>query len=537
MPQLRAYRDWDNLLLDNKVFKCSNDQSFFDHDNFDVSLDDKNNIVVDIDDIVSDKVLSPFETIGILTKNELPQLNSLPARSGNYEVAVPALYLYWLKTKESTARTYKKVSLALNVIGFVSGVGMAVNATTWTVRIIGTLDAVASAAAIGMDVLPIDQLLIKEYGPNSPEYAFYKDVQLILTIYNVASAGANLAGLPKKLDDAIVFWKANKLRMQSQAGLGAKQVERLDNLLNDANKAVDAVILTENLLAKYPNIRKVLAEVDPILKSAGFERTRFEMLIRQSDNLKYLEENAELLTEIASKLKPAMKYSDADILKMFKDAVDSDFVEFLLPTGFVNSLKTFGKTEDEIVAYFRKYHNIYTRGEFFTQIENIIVKDKSLTSAEGYGIWGYTTNFFYRDLNTWLREGSNAAKTQEIVTLLKRAIQKVPKYDGVAYRALEFKENDLVTFMNKYKQSEVVTFDDFLSCGSTKEAAFFNKPSKNVRITMEVNNAPDISSFADGIKFRGYSPKELLLDTGRKFQITSAKFENGIYELRMVQIN
>ncbi len=82
-----------------------------------------------------------------------------------------------------------------------------------------------------------------------------------------------------------------------------------------------------------------------------------------------------------------------------------------------------------------------------------------------------------------------------------------------------------------------VTFDDFLSCGSTKEAAFFNKAEKNVRIIMEVKDAPIISSVADGIKFRGYSPDELLLNTGRKFKIRNVKNDNGIITIEMKQIN
>jgi hypothetical protein len=48
---------------------------------------------------------------------------------------------------------------------------------------------------------------------------------------------------------------------------------------------------------------------------------------------------------------------------------------------------------------------------------------------------------------------------------------------------------------------------------------------------------PDISTFADGIKFRGYQIEELLLNTGGKFKVTKMTTENGIYEIRMTQIN
>lgn len=114
----------------------------------------------------------------------------------------------------------------------------------------------------------------------------------------------------------------------------------------------------------------------------------------------------------------------------------------------------------------------------------------------------------------------------------------MPKYNGTAYRALEFKGDKLTEFINKHGiEGNDVIFDDSLSAGSTKEAAFFNKAAKNVRIIMEVNEAPIISSVADGIKFRGYKPEELLLNTGRKFTIQKVNYKDGIYEIIMYQIN
>lgn len=136
------------------------------------------------------------------------------------------------------------------------------------------------------------------------------------------------------------------------------------------------------------------------------------------------------------------------------------------------------------------------------------------------------------------RHGSNFRARGGIVTLLRQGMQKVPKYNGTAYRALEFEGSALTEFINKYgKIDSEVTFDDFLSCGSTTEAAFFNKAEKNVRIIMEVKDAPDISTFADGIRFRGYQPKELLLNTGRKFKVEDVYSEGGIYYLKLKQID
>jgi hypothetical protein len=69
----------------------------------------------------------------------------------------------------------------------------------------------------------------------------------------------------------------------------------------------------------------------------------------------------------------------------------------------------------------------------------------------------------------------------------------------------------------------------------TAKAAFFNKPGKNIQLTMEVNNAPIISDFADGIKFRNYSRDELLLLSGKQFKILSKELDNGIYKISVVQ--
>lgn len=71
---------------------------------------------------------------------------------------------------------------------------------------------------------------------------------------------------------------------------------------------------------------------------------------------------------------------------------------------------------------------------------------------------------------------------------------------------------------------------------TNQEAAFFNKPNKNVRIQMEVIDAPIISSMADGIKFRGYKPDELLLKTKSRFYVDDIFIDNGVYYLKLKQI-
>lgn len=161
----------------------------------------------------------------------------------------------------------------------------------------------------------------------------------------------------------------------------------------------------------------------------------------------------------------------------------------------------------------------------------------NLTKDEIYAIWGYTTNLFYRDMNAWIREGINASQTTDLAKIIKDGIRKVPNYEGTAFRALELNGDALSSFLIKHKVGNKVTYKEFSSMGSTKGAAFFDRPEKNVRLVLEVNKAPDISNYADGIKFRGYQPKELLLRRGSQFQVTGYDLIDGVHEIRMIQIN
>ena len=292
-------------------------------------------------------------------------------------------------------------------------------------------------------------------------------------------------------------------------------------------------------LVSYPKVRKALEEVSVILKSKGIDRVQVERVLRQSDNLKYLEENSGLIVEISNEIRKG-HFTDGDLLKIFRKAVNADFVRDLLPKSFVSALKRFGKTEDEIVSYFKNYHNIHTKGDFFEIIEEVLQKGNnySLTRDETYAIWGYTTNFFYRDLNTWIREGINSSKTYELAKIMKDGLRKLPNYEGTAFRALELNGEILNTFLDLHKKGSKVTYKEFISAGSTKGAAFFDKGEKNVKLIMNVKRAPDISDYADGIRFRGYDPKELLLRRGSYFEVLEIKnIGDNKWEIYLNQLN
>jgi hypothetical protein len=288
---------------------------------------------------------------------------------------------------------------------------------------------------------------------------------------------------------------------------------------------------------KFPNIKSIFSEIQVILKSKGINRYLFENILRKSNNLDFLNNNPSLIKEIAQEISKG-NFSEADLLKMFNNAVNTTQVKEKLPTNFIKSLIKFGKKEDEIITYFRKYHNIHTKGEFFNQIENLLIKNKhGLTASEAYIVWGYTTNLFYWDLNHWLRTGIMVGKTRKISNLLSATINKLPKYDGIAYRAIQLEGDALKDFLKQHsKVGSKVTYNDFLSAGSNKKAAFFDRSKKNVKLLIEVKSAPIISNFSDGIKFRGYQPDELLIDRGKTFKVKNYIFKDGIHYINLVQL-
>ncbi len=190
-----------------------------------------------------------------------------------------------------------------------------------------------------------------------------------------------------------------------------------------------------------------------------------------------------------------------------------------LPQSLKTAFKNLGKTDDQILEYFARYHY---ETNFFNEIDNLLQKYPNLTPEDAYVLWGYTTNFFYRDMNAWLRQGINADKTQEIANILNTALNKMPKYGGsVVYRGIEIAPANLNNFLTNYAKGKEVTFGDFTSCGGNKEASFASRPEINVMFEIEHLNGKDITDFADGIKYRGMPAPEILIPSGVKFEVTA----------------
>lgn len=221
--------------------------------------------------------------------------------------------------------------------------------------------------------------------------------------------------------------------------------------------------------------------------------------------------------------------------EMAAGVVTTSIMKRKIPMSFIEALKSMGKKESEIIEYFTRYHNDFGR-IFLRQIEELVFKNPKLTETDAFVLWGYTTNFFYWDMNHWLRQGLYKSRTAHISRLLSNALAKVPKYSGSAYRALEITGENLTAFLQKHEKGKKVVFNDFASCGSSKEASFFDRSWKNVLLTLEVKNAPIISDFSDGIKIRGYAKEELLLLRGKEFIVDDTALIEGKYLIMLKEI-
>jgi hypothetical protein len=205
-----------------------------------------------------------------------------------------------------------------------------------------------------------------------------------------------------------------------------------------------------------------------------------------------------------------------------------------LPKSFVEALKKLGKTEDDILEYFTNYHNGRSGQKFLNEIEDFILNTNThgLTRDEAFALWGYTTNYFYRDMNAWLRNGINVGQTADIKLLLNTALNKLPNYSGAkVFRGIEISPLQIDEFIASYANGSTKTWGDFTSCGGSLQASFGNRPTINVIFEIEHITAKEITSLADGVKYNvpPMPAPELLIKAGSNFTVTAPPvFDNSL---------
>jgi hypothetical protein len=210
----------------------------------------------------------------------------------------------------------------------------------------------------------------------------------------------------------------------------------------------------------------------------------------------------------------------------FFTTISKEKVRELLPNEFMSVLKDFGKSEDEILEYFKVYHNDRSKAMFFNDIDNLITTNNlsNLTKDEAFALWGYTTNFFYYDLNNFLRTSENLARTTSISRLLNNALNKLPYYTGeYVYRGIAIEPDKLDEFLNTYASGKIHPWKNFTSCGGSIGASYAERDHINIIFKIKHLNAKDISNFSDGIKY-GNPPMpkpEILIKSGSIMRVVS----------------
>ncbi len=207
----------------------------------------------------------------------------------------------------------------------------------------------------------------------------------------------------------------------------------------------------------------------------------------------------------------------------------------LLPGKVLEGLKALGFKRKQVISAFAAYH---LETNFFDHAENYLSKENKfrLTREELYAIWGYTTRFFYLELNTLLRSEGLTEKTMPISRLIISGLKKLPAYNGPVWREIQLSGYFLEEYLAARKAGITISCWSFVSCADSYHAANRNKTGKNVVEYYTNIKAHDISEIADGILFRGYSPMELLAFPPKRFWVEEVVKEDNVHYISMSEI-
>lgn len=200
-----------------------------------------------------------------------------------------------------------------------------------------------------------------------------------------------------------------------------------------------------------------------------------------------------------------------------------------VPGKFLAAAKAFGLPKRPVMAYFVNYH---LQTGFFNDFGDYLANRNKykLSHDEAFAIWAYTTNLFYRELNEELRTNRFSARSYPLSQLIISGLKKLPAYKGKAWRHFALAENQLTVYLSANTENKTVFCWQFLSCGNPEESALRNKSGRNIVEYYPKVDARDISELADGIRYRTYPPKELIIFPPKIFRVKDAtKLEENYY--------
>jgi len=181
----------------------------------------------------------------------------------------------------------------------------------------------------------------------------------------------------------------------------------------------------------------------------------------------------------------------------------------------------------------KEYFEGLSNSKFFGQFDYESVIDEAaerirkegydLTDDEAYTIFSYTTIYYYKNMNKWLREGNNVEITKAIHSQLNKSLDKLPSLDEhrIAYRGITLKNTNggeqLTKFLSEHRKGEIVTYDDFVSASIVEKEAF----KGNVQLIMEPKKngkGKDINDLSFGKQMQS-SEGEVLFKTQSSFKV------------------
>jgi hypothetical protein len=200
---------------------------------------------------------------------------------------------------------------------------------------------------------------------------------------------------------------------------------------------------------------------------------------------------------------------------------------------------TFGKNK---LTWDQYYVNLQTK--FPADYERMItdyVAASSLTKSEAYSIFSTTTIFHQVELNRLIRVGQlNSSKVQDVIQLLDRALAKMPTVpSGVKYyRGLNLSDDALTAFINKHKQGQPVTYEEYTYTANNRADAFIDAESKNVKITITTktgSNGKTIHPISFG-KARLGTSDEAIFMRNTTFEVLKVEDKGSkVFEIELIE--
>ncbi len=212
--------------------------------------------------------------------------------------------------------------------------------------------------------------------------------------------------------------------------------------------------------------------VDKVAKGSRATKIPDEASIGITQEKKALDVN-----QISQK-KQTIEEKNANIKIAENVGVNRDYLNALKDSGFVKSdlNKRYTDYADRGIV---KYINDFAKNNPY-----------GITSAEAHAIYGYTTQLFYKKLNTAMGKGTTH-KGGELIFLLESGLSKLPNANKTQYMGMDARRSSP---LKDKEVGDVISFKPFQSAGNSPTEPFWEKAY--IQATIVNSQAKDISDLA-----------------------------------------